>query len=325
MIRLDGSATADFAAASAPVFSIPGFDAARNETACACGDADARPAPIRVEADVDADADGQPDASFGAGPGDVDLMLCAARNRLVRTVGEGFARLGQTGGGRVAAGLPGDVLECLEDLGRLCATVADEAGRDRRRAIELQHALAALRAAEQAAQHRALRDELTGLLNGASFRAGLGRALGDRNGSPAPVALLCLDLDEFRAVNVRLGEEAGDALLKVVGGRLKAALRADDQACRLGSDEFAYLLTGVADRQEITRFVWQLFDAIAGPAQIGKVGLSIEASIGVALYPADGTTAGALLRSADVAMYRAKRLKSGHAFFDQRCELGPRD
>src|SRR6185312_10808333 len=119
------------------------------------------------------------------------------------------------------------------------------------------------------------------------------------------LAVLCLDLDRFKAVNDTLGHEAGDQLPIMVAQRMRAAARGSDVVARLGGDEFAIILpdTTQASAEQISR---RLLDAIRLPFAIGGESVRIGVSIGVAIYPADGSTAEELLRNADRALYKAK-------------------
>jgi diguanylate cyclase (GGDEF)-like protein len=124
-------------------------------------------------------------------------------------------------------------------------------------------------------------------------------------------ALLMLDLDKFKDVNDTLGHHAGDQLLILVAARLSEHLRAGDLLARLGGDEFASLLED-AGRDEATEVAVNLRAALAEPFALEDIVLYSSASIGIALFPDDGADLSALLRKADVAMYRAKGSGNGH-------------
>ena len=150
----------------------------------------------------------------------------------------------------------------------------------------------------------ALRDSLTGLANRTHFLQRLEEAIACSD--PVPIAVLCLDLDNFQSVNDALGHPAGDELLIRVAGRLTAALGENETVARLGGDEFAVLLKGSAeDSQAAAHRVLKAFDAAI---MIDGVPVTVRPSIGftVATAPSD-TTVEQLLRHADVAMYAAKR------------------
>ncbi|HWI10022.1 MAG TPA: GGDEF domain-containing protein, partial [Burkholderiaceae bacterium] len=160
-------------------------------------------------------------------------------------------------------------------------------------------------------------DGLTRLPNAEYFRTRVDNALARVRQHEQPVAVLFLDLDDFKAINDTHGHATGDAVLRIVAARLVGGIRAEDLVSRIGGDEFACLLVGVQDRARLSRLVCQMFDSVAGPLTIGRVGLSVRASIGIAMSPADGATSVALMKNADAAMYRAKRQKRGYVFFDE--------
>ena len=151
----------------------------------------------------------------------------------------------------------------------------------------------------------ALRDSLTGLANRAYFLHRLEQAVA-RRGDDAPIAVLCLDLDNFKSVNDALGHPAGDQLLIRVAGRLTAALRETDIVARLGGDEFAVLIEGsVAESQATAHRVLESFGA---PIVIDGVPIDVRPSIGFTVATvASNWTVKQLLRHADLAMYTAKR------------------
>ena len=259
---------------------------------------------------------------------DCDDLLSALTQRLRSTVGAcsvpGTSGRGQRGAaGRVQA----SVLECAAALERLQSSLADEFGRHRRLELEVLDVRAALarasaelvgtRAGERRARHLSLHDGLTLLPNRTFFRQRLDDALGRCEPNHSGVAVLYLDLDGFKAINDAHGHEAGDALLGIVAARLARAVRAEDVVGRLGGDEFACLLEDVLGREQLSHVACKLFDIVSAPFKIGRLELAVRPSIGIAICPADGTTADTLLRSADAAMYRAKRRRTGYAFFDR--------
>ena len=163
-------------------------------------------------------------------------------------------------------------------------------------------------------RHQAFHDALTGLPNRELFndrtRHAVARATSGRPGA-RPVAVLFLDLDDFKGVNDSLGHGAGDRLLTTVAARLRETVRVEDTIARLGGDEFAVLLEDVPDLAHAERAARRLLDALASPIPLGEHRVTAGASIGVALSDADADTAEALLRNADVAMYAAKNAGRG--------------
>jgi len=167
---------------------------------------------------------------------------------------------------------------------------------------------------EQRSSFLAFHDDLTALPNRRFFLERLGSALETQDAGPANVAVIYLDLDGFKALNDNYGHAIGDALLRLIGTRLAHALRDEDLVSRLGGDEYACLITGVPCRERLQRIVATLFEAVAEPFKLGELTLNVRPSIGVAMYPVDGTTVEALMQVADNAMYVAKRNRSSFSF-----------
>jgi diguanylate cyclase (GGDEF)-like protein len=154
-------------------------------------------------------------------------------------------------------------------------------------------------------------DQLTGLANRTLFLDRLARAVARRRREAGPLAVLCLDLDNFKTVNDDLGHPAGDELLVRVAGRLSACLRSSESVARLGGDEFAVLVEGSVE-QALT-VAHRILDAFGSPIVLDGVGLTVRPSIGLTLAADDPslTTVDDLLRQADLAMYAAKRSGGG--------------
>ncbi|MEU0559759.1 EAL domain-containing protein [Dactylosporangium sp. NPDC006015] len=154
--------------------------------------------------------------------------------------------------------------------------------------------------------YQASHDALTGLANRALFNADTVQAVRDAQSSSSGLALALVDLDDFKAINDRLGHAVGDALLVEVSERLRTSVRPGDTVARLGGDEFAVLLPD-ATAAESARIAEAFIDALAVPVRAAGYELLIQASIGVARHTAD-CDASDLLRRADMAMYAAKEL-----------------
>jgi diguanylate cyclase (GGDEF)-like protein len=151
--------------------------------------------------------------------------------------------------------------------------------------------------------HQARHDHLTGLSN----RAGFAERLSAAGGAAGPLAVFYIDLDGFKPVNDRFGHEAGDDLLTQVGARLLDCVRGGDTVSRLGGDEFAVLVEDVGGEDDIVRIAARLESAFAEPFCVDGRSLSVGASIGRAVWPADVDGVDVLLRHADAAMYEVKR------------------
>src|SRR3954469_1282047 len=159
-----------------------------------------------------------------------------------------------------------------------------------------------------AVAHQAMHDALTGLPNGALFRDRLEHAVPRAQRTASPIAVMFCDLDRFKSVNDSLGHAAGDELLLAVGRRLGEAVRAADTAARVGGDEFAVLLEDLDDLEHPARVARRIVETLARPLQIGGRELRPGVSVGVAVGSEDGAE---LVRRADLAMYRAKRERTG--------------
>jgi diguanylate cyclase (GGDEF)-like protein/PAS domain S-box-containing protein len=172
------------------------------------------------------------------------------------------------------------------------------------------------RAWEATLEHQATHDPLTGLPNRRLLMTALDRRLRARGHARTQVALIFLDLDEFKLVNDSLGHEAGDLLLINVAQRLSAAVRDGDVVARFGGDEFAVLCAGIRDEAHASELAQRLLDAVTGPAVVGRAEVPVGASVGV-VVAGNHREADEVLRDADVAMYQAKAAgKNTWALFD---------
>ncbi len=182
---------------------------------------------------------------------------------------------------------------------------------------KIQEELAGAQEREKRARYLAFHDDLTALPNRRFFRERLDCALRDRGAGPPNLAVIYLDLDDFKALNDTYGHATGDALLNLVAERLAHALRAEDLVSRLGGDEYACLITGVSSRDRLQHIAATLFESVSAPFKIGTLTLNVRPSIGVAVCPSDGTTTDDLMRAADTAMYGAKRKRSSFSFSER--------
>jgi diguanylate cyclase (GGDEF)-like protein len=171
------------------------------------------------------------------------------------------------------------------------------------------------KAFEDELRHQAFHDSLTGLANRALYEDRLRHALAGSLRAPHSLAVLFLDLDDFKTINDSLGHRVGDELLRGIAARIDPVLRPADTAARLGGDEFAVLLDGVDGKTQAQAIAQRIVDALRDPFTIDDRKLNVTASIGFALN--DGPVeAEELLRNADIAMYAAKAdgKNSVHAF-----------
>ena len=173
------------------------------------------------------------------------------------------------------------------------------------------------KAFERRLEHQAFHDPLTGLPNRALFTDRLRQALSRAKRRGGEVAVLFVDLDNFKVVNDSLGHKAGDRLLVAASKRIRASLRPEDTAARLGGDEFIFLLEDT-DAQGAVRVAERFSEQLQRPFALGGRRLFVTASIGIATGGANGKHAADLLRDADLAMYRAKHSgKARHAVFEE--------
>jgi diguanylate cyclase (GGDEF)-like protein/PAS domain S-box-containing protein len=197
--------------------------------------------------------------------------------------------------------LPGGAIRWLQCRGRVRSVDG--------RAVQMTGAaqdVTAQREAAEALGRLALHDPLTGLPNRSLFMDRLGQALRRLDRRQRVLAVLFVDLDRFKAINDRYGHAAGDETLVAVGGRLREVLRPDDTVARLGGDEFVVLCEDLEDDLAAVRVAERVLAALDRPIVCGETTVISSASIGIALTRRPETTADALLRDADMAMYRAK-------------------
>ncbi|MBI4409136.1 MAG: EAL domain-containing protein [Gemmatimonadetes bacterium] len=164
-------------------------------------------------------------------------------------------------------------------------------------------------------QRLAYFDPLTGLANRRLLRERAKQALALAKRRANIAALLYLDLDRFKAVNDTLGHDAGDELLQQVAQRLTKCIRDSDTLSRLGGDEFAILLTEVRAEEDAAVVARRVVQALQESIWVQQQAVHIGTSIGIAIYPRDGTTFEEVIKHADIAMYRAKQEKAGYQFY----------
>ena len=161
---------------------------------------------------------------------------------------------------------------------------------------------------EQRVHHVAQHDVLTGLPNRSLLQDRLGQAIAYANRSGRPMWVMLIDLDRFKFVNDSMGHKAGDVLLMTVAARLTASLRDTDTVARLSGDEFVVILSEDHDEPLTPEIVQRVMDSVAQPVMLGTKEFFVTCSIGVAVYPSEGTPADSLIEHADIAMYSAKKM-----------------
>ena len=181
--------------------------------------------------------------------------------------------------------------------------------------VSLHEDITERRKQEERITHLARHDTLTGLANRMLFRERLEQSL-LRLVRGQGFAVLCLDLDHFKAVNDTLGHPVGDMLLKQVGKRLLSCVRHGDIVARLGGDEFAIVQASVRDPDQTESLAARIVETVGAPYEIDGNRIDIGTSIGITLAPRDGTDADKLLKNADLALYRTKDAgRRGFSFF----------
>ena len=169
------------------------------------------------------------------------------------------------------------------------------------------------KATEKQLEYQAYYDALTGLPNRLLFRDRVVTAIAQAMRNRRAIAVMYLDLDHFKLVNDGLGHSIGDKLLAQVAERLQASVRASDTISRLGGDEFTLLFNDVQSSDAVAGVARKILQSLARPFKVDGHELFVTASIGISIYPNDGSDVEALLKSADSAMYRAKELGRNQA------------
>ena len=174
----------------------------------------------------------------------------------------------------------------------------------------LEQAVTQLSVLQEQLHHQAYHDPLTNLANRALFTDKVKAAIGDRRGE---LAVLFIDLDDFKTVNDSLGHSAGDELLVSVASRLRACLRPEDVVARLGGDEFAVMVEDGHDAEAAAvRVARRIMEAFVLPVGVGAESVSVHLSVGIVTSHGGAASAEELIRDADVAMYKAKTSGKGH-------------
>jgi diguanylate cyclase len=182
----------------------------------------------------------------------------------------------------------------------------------------IDHQFAAAEEQERASRHAAFHDALTGLPNRVLFNDRLEHGFAEAKRHGWTLAVLFVDLDRFKLLNDSHGHAAGDGVLKAVARRLQENTRGEDTVSRHGGDEFLCLLMEVRDEKSVAKIAAKIIQAIQAPCSVSlgdtTIEVRIRASIGISIFPKDGSAADTLVKKADEAMYMAKQAQSGYAF-----------
>ncbi|MGE5667878.1 MAG: putative bifunctional diguanylate cyclase/phosphodiesterase, partial [Betaproteobacteria bacterium] len=203
-----------------------------------------------------------------------------------------------------------------DEVSALTRSVRQMLKRIRERERELERELRERRRAEEELARLAHYDALTSLPNRNFFNTQLTEVLASARRAGRAVALLFIDLDNFKIVNDTLGHHVGDLLLTAAAGRLRNSVRTSDITCRLGGDEFTVILDDVDTAEHAGQIAAKIIDALAKPFRLLDIDVHVSASIGISLYPKDGGDAARLMKCCDMAMYHAKeRGRNNFQFF----------
>jgi len=168
---------------------------------------------------------------------------------------------------------------------------------------------------EEELKYRAYHDDLTGLPNRALLVERLNQEIAHARRDNKQLALIFMDIDKFKNINERKGRQNGDKLLCQVAERLTSCTRECDTVARLGSDKFVVLLPSMGNPQLATRLASEILSLMSEPFMIDDIESRVKVSIGVSLFPVDGTMASELIKKADMARYRAKAAGGGRIIF----------
>lgn len=207
------------------------------------------------------------------------------------------------------------VEECAEEL----ASVNDALVHEVSARHQLERELNTAKEQVQEARHQAYHDPLTGLPNRVLFNDRLDHGLAQAKRHDWFLAVMFVDLEDFKHINDSYGHAVGDMVLKIIGHRLKDTVREEDTVCHLGGGKFLYAFSEVENEKHIAAIARKIIHVINEPCDVKGENLNINPlinpHIGIAVFPKDGTAADALLKNADKAMHRAKHDIAGYAFY----------
>jgi diguanylate cyclase len=232
----------------------------------------------------------------------IEHMIKTPLNRIgekARQISENHANLGE----QIRAPIFKEMQELTDAFNTMSTTLRQQMNELEER---VQERTADLEAAKEKIVHMAEHDSLTGLPNRRVLNEQFEKLVDLVYATPKKVALLMIDLDNYKLINDQYGHLVGDEVLQKVGERFEETLRDSDLVSRWGGDEFVILLHDVNPAEDIEVVLKKLFSAFEKPISIGDQGFTIQMSIGIAVYPQDGEGMDNLMRHADVALYRAK-------------------
>ena len=215
--------------------------------------------------------------------------------------------------------IEGRVQECVDELAAVNRSLIEEIGVRKylHTALDVSNAaLAESQALEAASAHKALHDETTGLPNLTLFNDRLGIALRQAERHQRSFAVMFIDLNKFKRINDTHGHDVGDSVLCVIAQRLQALVRGGDTVARRSGDEFLFLMLDIKDATSVINLAIKINTNLALAYTISDETLFLSASIGIAIYPAHGTSATDMLKNADTAMYVAKQSPNGYALYE---------
>ena len=252
----------------------------------------------------------------------------ASKNEVVKQqIAHGVTTLPANDSLRETEAIEAKISECADDLHEVSETLAQgvEDLKDVRSALagakaalaETESSLAVAQEDERRFRQQALHDAATGLPNRNLFNDRLEQAIALAGRQKWTLAVMFLDLDRFKLINDNHGHAIGDLVLTEVARRLLGHARDEDTVCRLGGDEFLYLLVNPKGPTNVERIAKHILASISVPIKIEALDLLVTPSIGVALFPEHALTGADLIACADAAMYLAKRQMCGYAVCGQ--------
>jgi len=164
-------------------------------------------------------------------------------------------------------------------------------------------------------EYQAHHDGLTGLPNRERFFSALSKLKNEAKYMEEKIAILFIDLDDFRIINDNLGHQIGDGVLVEVADRLNTLSNGKDILARFGGDEFSVILSGVKEYDEIEKYISNLFEVMKAPIRVEEYEIKVSFSVGCSIFPEDGKIEALLIGNADKAMYRAKKSTTKRYFF----------